>query len=44
MFVGAAILGCLMALSGYLFATVSNVEACLPDHDARVEWAMVRNA
>jgi hypothetical protein len=33
MFVGTAILGALMSLSGYLFRSVRCVEDDLPDHD-----------
>jgi MFS transporter, DHA3 family, macrolide efflux protein len=35
MFVGTAVLGCLMSLSGYLLADVREVETRLPDYD----WA-----
>ncbi|MEM7111000.1 MAG: MFS transporter [Chloroflexota bacterium] len=34
MFLGTAVLGLLMSLSGYLFAAVRNVETELPDYDA----------
>lgn len=33
MFVGTAVLGCLMSLSGYLTADVREIETRLPDHD-----------
>ena len=33
MFLGTATLGCLMSLSGYLFAAIRNIETDLPDHD-----------
>ena len=33
-FLGTAVLGLLMSLSGYLFAAVRNVETELPDYDA----------
>lgn len=36
MFVFTAIGGCLISLTGYLFASIRNVEADLPDHDTRL--------
>jgi MFS family permease len=39
MFVGTAVLGCLISLSGYLVPAVRNIESELPDHDSRPSTA-----
>ena len=40
MFLGTAVCGTLMSLSGYLFPTVRHVETDLPDHDLEAELAV----